>query len=316
MRKYHASNQAPFGGFLLILLLAILSGLILGGILWAIDDLLHFYLVIVFPLFAGAIAGGVLTLGVRAGKVRSPFIAVLMGLLAGVIMFGVYHYASYYITFRGAVRDQYVQDAGKTPTDAQLDQFIDKGLKTETGDTGFVGFLRLIAINGFSITSTTASAPSTTDMELQGNVVWGYWALELLIAVVTAAWIAARAAGQPFDEDANTWYGKPTLLATATMKSRKPLHNALKDGDFQTAGSLLSPESIKWPRTEVLIRRSAAAGSLSQQDIYLTVNYAQRKGRTVIQRRGVVSPSELDLLKRAMNQPSPTGTTSSARFPL
>ena len=56
MRKYRASNRVPFVGFLLLLLIAVLGGAVLGGILWAVDDLAHFYLVIVFPLFAGAIA--------------------------------------------------------------------------------------------------------------------------------------------------------------------------------------------------------------------------------------------------------------------
>lgn len=301
MRSYRASNHTPFSGFLLLLLLALVSGAALGGILWALDNYLSFYLIVVFPLFAGAIAGGLLLLGVRAGKVRSPFTAALMGVIAGLVIFGVYHFASYYVTFRGVVRDAIVQSDNVTPTDAQLDQAINQELMKQVSDTGFTGYLRYAAQQGFSITNSTFESDSSDDLQLQGQTVYLYWVVEIVIACGMAGWLAAREAGQPFDEDANLWYGSPTRLAITSVKSRKALFNALKQGDFQTAGSLLTTQEIKYPREEVLIRRSpAASGRLAQQDIYLTVNYCQRKGRTVIQRRGVVSPSELDLIERAM----------------
>ncbi len=96
MRKYQPSNRVPFGSFILLALLAIVGSAVVGGILWALDAYAHFYLVIVYPLIAGGIVGGVLVLGVRVGKVRSPFIAMLIGLVCGVLIYGVYHYASYY----------------------------------------------------------------------------------------------------------------------------------------------------------------------------------------------------------------------------
>ncbi|MBA3875177.1 MAG: hypothetical protein H0X30_39130, partial [Anaerolineae bacterium] len=93
MQKYHASNQMTFGGFITLLVLAIISAAALGGVLFALDYYLHFYLILMFPLFAGAIAGGLLARGVQVGKVRSPIVAGIIGLLCGLLMYGVYHTA-------------------------------------------------------------------------------------------------------------------------------------------------------------------------------------------------------------------------------
>src|SRR3954464_1372887 len=120
MQKYRASNQMSFGGFILLLILAIISAAALGGVLFAVDNYLHFYLILIFPMFAGAIAGGLLARGVYTSKVRSPFVAGIIGLLCGVLMYGVYHFASYYVGFRTDMRAAYVRNVGEQPTDAQF----------------------------------------------------------------------------------------------------------------------------------------------------------------------------------------------------
>ncbi len=299
MRKYRPSNHTPIGSLILLLLLGIISAGALGGILWAVDNYLSFYLVIAFPLLAGAIAGGLLVLGVRSGKVRSPLIAALIGLLTGVLIFGVYHFATYYVTFRGAVRDVYVQDIGEAPSEAELDKYINTGLQRNTDDTGFSGYLKFAAQQGLTISKSTSSS----DIDLKDEWVFVYWGAEILLAGIIAAVLASGEAKQPFDEDTNAWYGAPTTLALATLKARKALDKALKEGDYQTAGSLLTVNNIRYPRNEVMLRRSpAASGSLAQQDVYLSVNFVQRKGRSVVKKAGLISASELDLIKRSIPQ--------------
>ena len=79
MRKYQPSNRVPFASFILLLLIGAVSGAAVGGILWALDNYAGISLVFVFPLVAGAIIGGLLAIGVRPGKVRSPFVAGMIG---------------------------------------------------------------------------------------------------------------------------------------------------------------------------------------------------------------------------------------------
>ncbi len=69
---------------------------------------------------------------------------------------------------------------------------------------------------------------------------------------------------------------------------------------------------MKYPRLEVTLRRSPdAATSYTQQDIVVTVNHVQRKGRASAIRSGVLSPSEFNLLQLAMSQ-QPVRASSSA----
>ena len=232
-------------------------------------------------------------------------------------MYGVYHGATYYISFRSTLRDAYVQNVAPTVTDADLDKAINKILFDDTsalatdntlssidqsvnkflfndaGSTGFIGFMRETAHQGISI-SRAASSSSGSEVELQDTGVLIYWLVEILLAGGIAAALPFRAASQPFDEDANSWYGKPTLLAMTSIKSRKALLNAFRDGDFQQAGGLLTTDNLRYPRMEVLISRSPDANNPTQ-DIFLTVNNTQRKGRTTVQRKGIISPSELEL---------------------
>jgi len=183
MRKYHASGVVPAGGGILLVLLAVVSGLIVGGILWAIDNFIHFYLVLAFPLFAGAIAGAVLAL------------VVASAVIAALVMYGTYHFAGYYVSFRGEIRNLLVERGAKSATEADVDAFADQILQSEVGDTGLLGYLKLNAREGITITRATA-VTSETGMTLQGTGVWIYWGVEILLAALMAAIAAGRAAGQ------------------------------------------------------------------------------------------------------------------------
>ncbi len=308
MQKYRASNHVSFGGFLLLLVLAVVAGAALGGILFAVDYYIHFYLVLMFPILAGAIAGGLLARGVYSAKVRSPFVAFIVGLVCGVLIFAVYHVASYYVGFRGDVRAIYVENAGEEPTDAELTEFIDFVLEDEVNDTGFVGYLKLIAKDGFSITRTASS--SSSGIDLQGNAVFIYWGVEILIVALFAAFMAARAAGEPFNEDANEWYGPALFYATTNAKARKELLNALKDGSFQQAGAMLTTQDIKYPRLDVNIRRTADGGN--SQDTYVQIVHFQRRGRSSgVIKQGMLTPSEFESFQRGLAQSSSNPTFTS-----
>ncbi len=301
MQKYRASNRMSFGGLILLLVLAVISAAALGGILFAVDYYAHFYLVLMFPMFAGAIAGGLLTRGVYSAKVRSPIVAWLVGLICGVLMFGVYHFASYYVGFRTDMRKAYVENVGQEPTDAEFDEALDLLLKDEVGDVGIMGYFKLMAREGITITSTSSYSSSTSKGEtLKDNLAWGYWAVEILLAGLFAAFIAGRAAGEPFNEDSNEWYGPAMFFATAPGKSRKDVVNAFKDGNFQQAGMLLTQQDIKYPRIDVNLRRSKDGGS--SQDTFVQLMYSQRRGRSSGLKSGMISSSDFESLQRGISQ--------------
>ncbi len=298
MRSYRPSGAVPGGAFFRLLIIAILSGLILGAILWAVDNYIHFYLVLLFPLVGGGIAGGALAAGVRGGKVRSPLVAGLMGLLAGLIMFGVYHGANYYVTFRSQLRDLIVERTNQTPTDEDLNAL--EGLLYQDSniqETGFIGYLKFAADAGFTITST-GSTSSSSPMEIKGTIAFVYWGIEILLACLIAAGLAWSAAKEPFDENTNQWYGPPMVLAQGTTKSRKALIRALKDGSFREAGALLTKQPLKYPHIEVWVRRSPDSAA---EDVLLMIKHLQRPGRPSNIKSGMISANELSTMMQAVD---------------
>ena len=75
---------------------------------------------------------------------------------------------------------------------------------------------------------------------------------------------------------------------------------------------MLTTQDIKYPRTELMIRRSPVQNSLPQ-DVFVTVNQVQRKGRSTVVKSGIISPTELDWIRRSMqgvSQPSSQGMVS------
>lgn len=323
MQNYRASNRVPFAGFILLVLVGVAVAIGAGLLLWAAENILNIYLIVVFPLAAAAIVGGVLGLVVRAGKVRSPLFATLIGLLAGLLMYGTYQFAGYYITFRNDMRTAFIENARRTLNDAALDREIDARLEDEVGTGGFIGFLQLVAREGFSITrSFSSSSSSSSGVDLEGTGVWVYWGIELIVIVIITAALARKPATEPFDEDDNVWYGAQELIGVTSSKARKPLIDALESGDFRGAGGMLTVEDIKYPRTELYVRRSPVVNAMPQ-DVFVSVNQAQRRGRTNTVKTGVITPTELDWLTGAMQGVSrpaappaqrSTGSAPSDRF--
>jgi hypothetical protein len=227
--------------------------------------------------------------------------AGIVGLICGILMYGVYHVASYYVGFRTDMRAIYVEKVDSNPTEEQFNSDLDALLQDEVGDTGILGYLKLTAEEGITITSTSSYTSTTNKGQtLKGNLVWAYYGVEILIAALFAAFIAGRAAGEPFDEDSEEWYGPPVLFATADKKSRKDLVNSLKDGNFQQAGTLLTQADIKYPRVNMNIRRAKNASST--QDVFIQLTYNTRSNRPNNLKSGVVSASEFESIKRGMAQ--------------
>lgn len=304
MRKYQPSGAAPISGLILMLIASIVAGVAAGLALFAVEFYLNIYLVVVFPILGAALVGGLLVLVIRSSKIRNPLLAGLIAGLGGLVMMGTYHFTAYFIGFRGEVRTAIEEEISEAVTDADLDEFINSVLKDEVGQDGFVGYLQYSAREGISITRATTTS-STGGIQLKDNLVWIYWGVELLIAIGVAWGIAAKQAHEPFDETAESWYGKPEFLATADWKSRKALSEALKKGDFQAAGALLTTANLKYPRADIRFRRSPNS---SAADIFLEYHEATNKGRMALKQSGMVSGSEMALLTQALNAAPPAPT--------
>lgn len=295
MRPFRASNQAPMNSVILMLIVAVVVGAIVGGILWAVEHFTRFYLVVAFPIFAGFIAGGALTWVIRSGKVRSPMLAGLCGVVAALVIYGVYHYASYYVSYTEDWRE-FLIEQGYTPADDnELRQIIAEWQLEQYGSTGFLPYMNEAAEIGFSISRATSS--SSGGIEIQGTIAWIYWGVEILIAAIVAASTAGKQAGEPFDEETGQWYGPVESIGKASVKARKELSSALNNGDYSTAGRLLTRGEIKGNLLDIGVRRSPDS---TAQDIVLVVRQQQGRNISEIQ-RGVITPFDLQQLERGID---------------
>ena len=257
MKPYRPSGIAPIPGVLVAIAFALVSGLIAGGLLWVADHKIGIYLIILFPAVAGFIVGLATASGTRRGKLRNPLLAGLIGLLGGAFAAGTYHFLSYEVSFKESVRDALnSQNAASAPapTALEIQQFTDAYLTDEVKDKGFMGFLKLEAKEGISITRSSSSS----GIELKNGWAWGYFAIEALIMAGLGAMLASSAAGEPFDERANAWYGEPVYLGGAAGDDGTALADALKGGAFERAGGLVQPgrAELGVPRVELLARLS------------------------------------------------------------
>jgi hypothetical protein len=297
VQRYASSNLIPLTGLLALLIAAVLGGLVLGAITYLISQAV--YLIILFPLGMGAGGGMVVAWGVYRGKVRSPMVALGFGILAAMIVYGTYRYADYRYGFRGDLRDEIEDAFGERVSDTELRLLEEQFLQSEVGETGFIGYTKLYAREGFSIFSGSNEEGGIT---LKGNVAYLYWVVELLIAGGVAYETTRGGARRPFSEHTNEWFGKPSYLATVPPGNVYDVIDLLDQGNTAALDGRLT-EQVGFPRTELALRTcsSASAPQYLAMD-RITLGRNNRIRRSTIH-GWLIDPPALDTLRR-ISQPT------------
>ena len=290
MREYKSSGIAPFPGILTALVYGLIAAAIVGGILFAIDHYIGFYLIIMFPVVAGFIVSFVLTLGITAGKIRNGAVAFLIGAICGLATMGMYHFLNYQIGFKTDEKNAIAQP-GSSVTD-QEEQLSEAAFLTqEVKQTGFTGFLMYQAKQGITITRSTSSS----GINLVGGWAWGYFGIEVLVVAFIAGGVASSTANDPFDERSNAWYGKPVHVLSASFGQAPAIRDALKNASFGAAGQLMTRAALAAPRLD-LTARSTADGH--PESIVLELNEITLDGKKNAKTRkleqGMVTQLELE----------------------
>ena len=92
--------------------------------------------------------GALLGVAVKTGKIRNPSIALGLGILGGIVAYGSLIYGQY-INFRQET-EKIMQSDYNITDKKQVAEQINAVLQQETGDLGFVGFLKFSARQGTS----------------------------------------------------------------------------------------------------------------------------------------------------------------------
>jgi hypothetical protein len=293
MKEYKPSNRvAPLGVGLLIL--ALLGALALGWVLFVVSE--YIYLVFLFPVLAGIAQGLMVERAVKSGRVRSPVLAGLVGLLAGALIYGCLHYLEYQ-DFRAEVRNVLAlqfESEGRTLSPGEVEALVDWILISETGKAGFQGFMAMSAAEGVSIGRVLGDQ----NIRLASFWAWAYWLVEMAVVAGMAGFSGWKAARAPYCESCEVWYGQGRHLGGVEEAAAGDLERWLQVGSFDEVGRMLSDDT-GLPSLEVYVAGCEGCGS-SDSHLSLQKVYLNRRGKVTTQwvRQGMIEPGQVAALEQ------------------
>jgi hypothetical protein len=284
MKIYQPSNIAPSQGIAVLAVSSLVSGVAIGSATAFISKFIYF--IVLFPLCMGFGTGALLGFAVKKGKIRNPSIALGLGVLGGVVAYGSLMYGQY-INFQQET-ERIMQSEYSLTDKKQVADQINAVLQQETGDSGFVGFLKFSAKQGTSISR------GSSKLKLNDTFTYLLWLIELGIVGFLAASIPFGAASEPFNEDANDWYGEKQRIGSATEDSKDDLIRLLNIDDIAGVSALLSSQAdLPLPRIDVYERTCGAAAN---SDSVITVSYVSLNAKKQLESKqlleGLISESQ------------------------
>jgi hypothetical protein len=227
---YQPSNKMPPVGILALLAGGVVAALALALVyIYAVWYIPFVYINFVLCLGFGLLLGAVLALLVRLGKLRSPgavgALALLVGLAAVYLQWGVYLTLLFNSESTGTGKDV------DTSTSFSLSLFADI-LAHPTAM-----WLAMQKINETGTWSLKGSTPS-------GVFLGVIWVIEAVV-ILGGAWLMAKAqATEPFSETSNEWADEETLAHPLTFaQDAATTRTALETGQFHHLTPHTSTES-------------------------------------------------------------------------
>ncbi len=297
MKTYQPSNIAPSQGVAILAASSLVSGVAIGGATAFIGKFIYF--IVLFPLAMGFATGSVLGFAVKKGKIRSPITALGLGVFGGLVTYGSLMYGQY-MNFQqetATIMGREYNVTNKDLANQQINEFLQK----ETGYSGFVGFLKMSANEGTSISR------GSSKLKLNDTFTYLLWLIELGIVGFLAASIPFAAAKEPFNEEGNEWYGEKKWVGSATEESRDELVRLLNMDDMAGAAALLSSQTdLPTPRINVY---SQSCVGVPFSDSVITVSYVTTNAKKQIESKdilaGLVSESQRSQLVPQISASAP-----------
>ncbi|MBL8824007.1 MAG: hypothetical protein JNJ77_15575 [Planctomycetia bacterium] len=249
--QFDAVPFRPDGGFSGPGLIMLMLGLMGAGI--ALGALVHFigqwiYLVILFPIIIGCILGGLGAQLIKTGKVRSPFMAGLAGLFAGILCFLTQQYLDYrqFLEQRDVNRLEFQAMLQDNPVLKQL-----KNLKLNNDLNLAVLAMKVESFPEY-INFRATQGIKVKKLNLGYYGTYAYWMVELLIITGIVFSMVRATARQPFcpltyswkTERCGTNFQIPTELGTDAIIAALREGALGKISEVKCRADLLSTENM------------------------------------------------------------------------
>jgi len=171
---FRPDGGVPAGGVLVALLLPVVAALVVGLLISVINQ--WFYLILFFPLGMGFLVGLAGCLGVRLGRVRSAFVAGIIGLLAGILVMLASYFGDYLL--------------------------IEQQMPGFQQAVSFREFMDLQAKEGVNI-GRLGRGNDGVNLGYVGSYI--YWLAEIFVAALVACAMTAASAGDPYCRFCHSW---------------------------------------------------------------------------------------------------------------
>ncbi len=259
-----------FGGLLI-------TGVIIGAIASFVGN--YIYLILLFPMVMGLIAGFVLKSIVVSEKIRSSFVVVIAGIFSAVLIYGSMHFFDY-LQFRNSLAKVIQQRAiaanGTAAPEENVQAYIDYLLAEETNFPGFLGFVLLEAKEGMTISEVGAGSHGTP-LNLKAFT-WLLWFVEMCLIGGIAMGAAYKIAKDLFCEQCDTWVPQQEHVGGVKPEFLDQAVERIKCRDFAGLAQMLQLDS-GFPSVEFYTRTCKTCNTFPFYLMGFGVS-AGRKGQT------------------------------------
>lgn len=194
--------RANIHGILLSILIVVAGGILISLVATLIS--FYVYVIFFFPLGMGYAAAKIIQKTIITNKIRIPFWSIVLGVLAGFVIFGTFHYGDYllfrfYTTY--TLNQESLAEFGRSDSSVS-NRMIDYFLEDETGHPAFVGYILWRAKVGISASHFFGGSYSN----IGTSFTWVYWLFELVFIGLPGISMGYEAASKPFCDVHNRWY--------------------------------------------------------------------------------------------------------------
>jgi len=297
-RPYVASGRFPDGAMPKLAALSVGAGLGTGLVEGFASQWLS--LLLVYPALVGFAAGGVAAAVCLRQRIRNPALAIAIAAVGALLGEGAVH-AMQYQHARSVLVEaiENSPDGQALAQSGQIGEAVDSVLAGDAHDLPFVGYLKLAAQNGITITSSHGS--SSSGPTLTGVGVYTLWALNLALALGIAIAIARAQAVAPYCEGCDDWYTRSEVIGAGDGSSAKvkELVQRLEAGQLAEAVRELGKTDGK---TAATVQLKGCARCVTHEPVLLAyaisaMNTNKRRERVVFS--SLVTPQEAQLLRGA-----------------
>ena len=308
MRTYKPSGRISFFGLILFIIVGAILGAVIGVAAYFISTLIYF--LILSPLGLAAISGGLAYLAVRLGRIRSPLVGLIAGLILGGYIYGVYWGAGYVDALNQVANTAPSKNEDITSiinrvlnARTDLDRFFDR---QNIDERGFLGYVVFMAEQGLSFSRTSSS--SGTEITLNREMTLIYWGIETLLVLGACAIAGRRSATQVVCESSKRWLkeGDFQFVGTVDARATNQFLQILRSGDLRAAGQYMTlGRSMGLVQVKVAMCAEPDLSSPGEMILRVTRSAGNRTNYLLT---GVVTPNEYKtLIDNAQQRQTPLG---------